>query len=261
VAQQAVLSVHRLREGCKEERTACINRIRGVLAEFGRVFPQSPEALRQALPGVIEETSLPDLARLTLQRALLQWAELDVHMAWCEQRISAHARGDARARAAMQLTGVGPISASALVASVGEFEQFKNARQFGSWLGLVPAQDSSGGKTRLGGVHKRGDVYLRTLLVQAARSAVQTAQCRQDPLSRWLLALRERRGWQKAAVALANKNARILWAILTRGECYDPAHVPEVPQAKRKADPVRASLPQIQTQMASGQPCQAAAAG
>jgi transposase len=233
--QQAVLTVHRLREGWKEERTGCINRIRGLLAEFGLVFPQSPEALRGALPGVLDDTGngLPPLARLALQRALLHWIELDIHLAWCDERITAHARTDDRARAAMQLPGIGPITASALVASVEEFEQFDDARQFGSWLGLVPSQDSTGGKSKLGGVHKRGDTYLRTLLVQAARSAVQTAHRRSDRLSRWVLGIRERRGWQKACVALANKNARIVWAILTRGECFDPEHVPEPPAAKR----------------------------
>jgi transposase len=240
--QQAMLSVHRLREGWKEERTACINRIRELLAEFGRVFAQSPEALRAALPGVLDDASneLPEVARLALQRALLHWIELDIHLAWCDERITAHARADARARAAMQLPGIGPITASALVASVEDFEQFDDARQFGSWLGLVPSQDSSGGKSKLGGVHKRGDAYLRTLLVQAARSAVQTAHRRSDRLSRWLLGVRERRGWQKAAVALANKNERIVWAILTRGECFDPEHVPEAPAAKRANSPAAA---------------------
>jgi transposase len=242
VEQQAVLTVHRLREGWKEERTACINRIRGLLAEFGLVFAQSPEALRAALPGVIDDgaNGLPDLVRLALQRALLHWIELDIHLLWCEERISAHARADARARAAMQLPGIGPITASALVASVGEFEQFDDARQFGSWLGVVPSQDSSGGKSKLGGVHKRGDTYLRTLLVQAARSAVQTAHRRNDRLSRWVLGIRERRGWHKACVALANKNARIVWAILTRGECFDPEHVPEPPAARRAKPPAAA---------------------
>jgi transposase len=247
--QQAILSVHRLREGCKEERTACINRIRGVLAEFGLVFGKSPEVLRAALPGAIEQgdNGIPDEARLVLQRALEHWVQLDEHMAWCDMRITAHAKGDAKARVAMQLCGVGPIGASAVVASVGEFDQFDDARQFGSWMGLVPSQNSSGGKARLGGVHKRGDAYLRTLLVQGARSAVQSAHRREDRLSRWVLALRERRGWQKAAVALANKNARILWALLSKGECYDPEHVPMVPAAKNQAKASQAKSSQHET--------------
>ncbi len=240
--QQAMLSVHRLREGWKEERTGCINRIRGLLAEFGLVFAQSPEALRAALPGVLEDVDneLPDIARLALQRALLHWIELDIHLAWCDERVSAHARSDARARAVMQLPGIGPVTASALAASVDDLEQFDDARQFGAWLGLTPSQNSSGGKASLGRMTKRGDSYLTGLLIQAARSAVLTAHRRSDRMSRWLLALRERRGWQKAAVALANKNARIVWAILTRGECFDPEHVPEPPAAKRAKVPAAA---------------------
>lgn len=240
--QQAMLSVHRLREGWKEERTGCINRIRGLLAEFGLVFAQSPEALRAALPEVLEDTGneMPDIVRMALRRALLHWIELDVHLAWCDERVSAHARSDARAHAVMQLPGIGPVTASALAASVDDLEQFANARQFGAWLGLTPSQNSSGGKASLGGITKRGDTYLRTLLIQAARSAVLSAHRRSDRISRWLLALRERRGWQKAAVALANKNARIVWAILTRGECFDAEHVPESPAHRRATVPAAA---------------------
>jgi transposase len=240
--QQAMLSVHRLREGWKEERTGCINRIRGLLAEFGLVFAQSPEALRAALPKVLEDNGneLPDIARLALQRALLHWIELDGHLAWCDERVVAHARSDARASAVMQLQGIGPVTASALAASVDDLEQFDDARQFGAWLGLTPSQHSSGGKANLGRITKRGDTYLRTLLIQAARSAVLSAHRRSDRISRWLQALRERRGWQKAAVALANKNARIVWAILTRGECFDADHVPEPPAHKGAKVPAAA---------------------
>ena len=235
VEQQGWLAVHRLREGFKEERTACINRIRGLLAEFGLVYAQSPQALREALPGAIEDTAneMPGVARLALQRALEHWIELDEQVLWCEQRAAEHVRGDVRARAILAVPGIGPITASALVASVEDFGQFDSARQFGAWLGLTPSQHSSGGTSRLGGVTKRGDTYLRTLLVQAARSAVQTAQRRTDRLSRWLLDVRERRGWQKACVALANKNARIVWCILTRGECFDADHVPQRPASKQ----------------------------
>ena len=135
--QQAQLAVHRLREGYKEERTACINRIRGLLAEFGLVFPQSPDALRRLLPEALEDANneLPGVARLALQRAQLQWVELDCHIAWCDERIAAHVRSDEQAQAAVQLCGIGPVTASALAASVGDFRQFKTAAQFGAWLG------------------------------------------------------------------------------------------------------------------------------
>ena len=126
---------------------------------------------------------------------------------------------------ALVITGIGPVTASAAIATVGDFKQFKSGAQFGAWLGLVPKQHSSGGKSNLGTITKRGDTYLRTLLIQGAKSVVNTASKRSDPISRWVLALKERSGWQKAVVALANKNARILWAVMTRGEHFDPHHI------------------------------------
>jgi transposase len=227
VDQQSLLCVHRLREGFKAERTACINRIRGLLGEFGLVFPQKPEALRQALPDVLEDASneLGGIARLALQRAQAQWVELDAHLAWCDERIAAHLKADPQAAMAQQLMGVGPVGASAAVATVGDFKQFRNCPQFGAWLGLTPRQNSSGGKNNLGGITRRGDMYLRTLLIQGAKSVVWTAHKRDDPISRWVHGLRERHGWQKAAVALANKNARILWAVMTKEQAFDVRHV------------------------------------
>ena len=240
--QQAQLAVHRLREGYKEERTACINRIRGLLAEFGLVFPQSPETLRRALTEALEDAAneLPGVARLALQRAQLQWVELDSHIAWCDERITAHVRSDVQAQAAMQLCGIGPVTASALSASVGDFRQFKTGAQFGAWLGLVPSQNSSGGKASLGGITKRGDEYLRTLLVQGAKSAVMTAHKRSDRISQWLVQLTARVGWQKAVVALANKNARVLWAVLAKGRRFDANHVSAKPQRPATVVPTMA---------------------
>jgi transposase len=232
--QQGQLAVHRLREGYKEERTALINRIRGLLAEFGLVFPRSPEALRAVLAEVIEDAGneLPGVARLALQRAHLHWIDIELQMAWCDQRIASHVKSDERAKKASTLLGVGPTTASAVVASVGDFKQFANARQFGAWLGLVPSQNSTGGKASLGRITKRGDDYLRTLLIQGAKSAVMSAGKRSDRISQWLMQLKERVGWQKAVVALANKNARILWAVLTRDVAFDPDHVPQPPAAR-----------------------------
>jgi len=232
--QQGQLAMHRLREGYKEERTALINRIRGLLTEFGLVFPQSPEALRAVLADVIEDASneLTGDARLAVQRAHLHWIDIELQMTWCDERIAEHVRREARAAQAAQLSGIGPLTASALVASVGDLNTFASARQFGAWLGLTPSQNSTGGKASLGRITKRGDDYLRMLLIQGAKSAVFTAHRRSDRISQWLVQLKERVGWQKAVVALANKNARILWAVLTRGAAYDPNHVPEAPAAR-----------------------------
>ena len=227
IEQQSMLCVHRLREGIKEDRTACINRIRGLLAEFGLVFAQGASELQAVLSDVLEDAGneLGMLARLTLQRAQTQWHELDEHLSWCDERIAAHGQANEAVKAAATLLGIGPVTASAVVATVGDFKQFKNGAQFGAWIGLTPRQRSSGGKNNLGGITKRGDIYLRTLLIQGAKSAVMTAHRRQDKISQWAVALRERSGWQKAVVALANKNARILWAVMTRGEAFDANHV------------------------------------
>lgn len=239
VEQQSMLCVHRLREGFKAERTACINRIRGLLAEFGLAFAQSPEALRRVLTEVLEDgaNEMNTLARRVIQRAQAQWRELDEHIAWCDERIAAHARDNDAVRRASQLLGIGPLGASAAVATVDDFAQFRNGAQFGAWCGITPRQHSSGGKTVLGRITRRGDTYLRSLLVQGAKSAVLTAHKRSDPISRWALALRERSGWQVAAVALANKNARILWAVMTKGERFDAHHVSVNPSAALPATP------------------------
>ena len=164
IEQQSMLCVHRLREGFKAEHTACINRIRGLLAEFGLVFAQSPAALESVLADVLEDArnEMNTLARLVLQRAQAQWRELDEHIVWCDQRIAAHAKDNPAVKKAATLMGIGPVGASASVATVGDFKQFKNGAQFGAWIGLVPRQHSSGGKCNLGGITKRGASYLRS---------------------------------------------------------------------------------------------------
>ena len=236
--QQGVMSLHRVREGFKEERTGVINRIRGVLAEFGLVFGKSPKALRAVLADVIEDASneLSGMARQVLDRAFEHWRELDEQLRWCDRQVGQHVRASPAARRAAKITGIGELGASALTASVGEFKQFRSGHQFGAWLGIVPSQNSSGGKASLGRITKRGDEYLRTLLIQGAKAAVMSAGKRDDPTSRWLVQLVARVGWQKACVAMANKNARILWAVMTRDAGFDPQHLSVKPDAKRAAD-------------------------
>ena len=243
IEQQSMLCVHRLREGYKADRVACINRIRGLLAEYGLVFPKGPAALEAVLTETIEDADneMNVLARLVVRQAQTQWRELDAHVAWCDARIAAHVKDNDDVKKATQLMGIGPIGASASVATMGDFKQFKNGAQFGAWMGLVPRQHSSGGKNNLGGtlgvqgpltlITKRGDTYLRSLLIQGAKSAVMSAHKRSDPISVWVAALKERLGWQKAAVALANKNARILWAVMTKGDAFDAKHVSVKPGA------------------------------
>ena len=232
--QQGVMSLHRVREGLKKDRTACINQIRGLLSEAGLVFSKSPKALRAVLSEVLEDASneLSTMARLVLNRAFDHWRELDEHMRWCDRQVGLHVRSSAGAKRAAKVTGIGELGASAITASVGEFKQFNSGAQFGAWLGLVPRQNSSGGKASLGRITKRGDDYLRTLLIQGAKAAVMSAGKRDDPISRWLVQLAARVGWQKACVAMANKNARILWSVMTREQGYDAHHVSVKPPAK-----------------------------
>jgi transposase len=248
VEQQGVMGLHRIREGFKEDRTACINRIRGVLAEFGLVFGKSAKALRAELAEVLEDASneLSGLARLALQQEFEHWRALDDKLRWCDSQVGQHVRSDPRAKRAAKIMGIGELGASALVAGVGDFGQFKSGAQCGAWLGLVPSQNSSGGKANLGGISKRGDDYLRTLLIQGAKSAVMSAHKRADPTSRWLGQLKERVGWQKACVAMANKNSRILWAVMTRDKPYDPRHVSLEPQGKMSLAERAVAAPAVQ---------------
>jgi transposase len=210
--QQAVLCLHRVRQGFIEERTATINRLRGLLAEFGFVLAQSSAAVRQGVSELLER--LPPHAARALGDLREHLRTLDARVRDYERSIEAHARESAEAQLLLQRQGIGPITASAIVASVGDAREFKNGRQFSAWLGLVPRQHSTGGKQRLGHITGRGDPYLRTLLVMGARSVLQRAAGQTDPLSRWALAVRARRGYHRACVAVAAKNARVLWAML-----------------------------------------------
>ena len=195
VQQQADLSLHRVRQGFVVERTATLNRIRGLIAEFGHVLPNGAEQLRRQVPEFLDH--------------------LPAQVMRCVRDLLEHA--EQLARRAHTRPGIGPLTASALVATVGNGHDFKNGRQFAAWLGLVPRQYSTGGKTRLGHITKRGDPYLRTLLVMGARSVLQRAYREGDPLSRWALALQQRRGYHRACVAIAAKNARVAWALLAKG--------------------------------------------
>jgi transposase len=214
VEQQADLGLHRVRQGFVEERTGTLNRIRGLIAEFGYVLPNGPEHIHRGIPAIIE--ALPArIARCV--RDLLEHAErLAAKVLEYEREIRLGVRDNELARRAQTRQGIGPITASALVATVGNGHDFKNGRQFAAWLGLVPCQYSTGGKTRLGHITKRGDPYLRTLLVMGARSVLQRAQRETDPLSRWARAVQARRGYHRACVAVAAKNARVAWALLSK---------------------------------------------
>lgn len=222
--QQALLSVHRVRLELVAGRTALINQLRGLLTEFGIVMPKGRYQMRAHVCDALEHPDLPELARTVLGELYQRIAALDQDILAQERRIETFARDSVLIQRIMGITGIGPVTASAIVASVGDAKLFKNGRQFCAWLGLVPRQYSTGGKTRLGRITKRGDVYLRTLLVHGARAALTVLAKRTDRLSTWVQALVARRGYKKAVVALAAKNARLVWAVLATGKPYDPRH-------------------------------------
>jgi transposase len=226
-AQQSVLVIHRMRTGFIEERTALVNRLRGLLAEFGVFLPQGIQQLRKHFVDRVEdgENELTGQAKEALLRGFAQWQVLDDEITWLDAQIAQHARHDPQAQRCMMVRGIGRVTASALVATVVDAHQFKNGRQMAAWIGIVPKQNSSGGKQRLGRITKQGSDYLRSLLYQGARSAIQAAHRHNDRLSRWIVQLEARIGYFKALVAVANKHARILWAVLTKGEAFDPSHV------------------------------------
>lgn len=216
VEQQALLAMHRVRQGFVVERTAVINRLRGLMAEFGVVLALRSVTVRRQAAQAAEV--LPELAQRAIRDLLDQLRVLDERIGAYDKEIETQARLSEPARRLMGIRGIGTTTALAIVATAGNAREFKNGRQFAAWIGLVPGQYSTGGRTRLGHISKRGDAYLRNLLVQGARSVLQTAGAHQDRLSRWALEVQARRGYYRALVAIANKNARIAWALLAKGE-------------------------------------------
>ena len=221
VAQQALLAMHRVRQGWVKSRTAQANQIRGLLGEYGLILPQGIAHIAKRVPVLIEDAAneLPGALRALLGRLLDQLKALEQQLAQLEAQIKAWHRENDASRRLEQVPGIGPLTASALVASIGEARSFDNGRQVAAWLGLVPRQHSSGGKPTLLGISKRGDSYLRTLLIHGARAVILAARRKPDQ-GGWLRDLLRRRNPNVAAVALANKNARIAWALLAHQRSY-----------------------------------------
>ena len=222
VEQQAVLSLHRVRQGFVKARTAQANQIRGLLSEFGLIVPQGIGYIASRVPELIEDAAneLPGSFRVLVQRMLDHLKDLGRQVEELETQIQAWHRASDLSTKLAQVPGIGPITASALVASIGDAKNFESGRQLAAWLGLVPGQQSSGGKSNLLGISKRGDSYLRTLLIHGARSVIYRAGQKADPCS-WVNAVVQRRNKNVAAVALANKNARIVWALLAHERRYE----------------------------------------
>jgi len=228
VEQQAILSVHRVRQGFVKARTAQANQIRGLLGEFGLVIPQGICNVAKRVPELLEDASneLPVPFRHLIDRLTEHLKELDRQVKDFEKQIIAWHRSSELSRKLENIPGIGPLAASALVASIADANSFDNGRQVSAWLGLVPRQHSSGGKSTLLGMSKRGNPYLRTLLIHGARSAILAAQRKTENTNVWLANLLTRRHPNIAAVALANKNVRAVWAILAHGREFKADYVP-----------------------------------
>jgi transposase len=222
VEQQDTLSVHRVRSLLMKQRTALMNQIRGLLMEYGIVIPKGEKELCEGLAEVLgdAENELTGVMRALLDDQLEQWREIEQHLEkWDRQLHQIYTNNEVCQRLG-KIEGIGPITATAIVATVGDASVFKNGREMSAWLGLVPRQNSSGGKTRMGGISKRGDVYVRGLLIHGARAVVSRLGKKEHARARWIRDKRERRGFNKACVALANKNARIIWALMRHGTEY-----------------------------------------
>jgi transposase len=224
-SQQAILSVHRARQGFVKARTAQANQIRGLLTEYGIVIPKGIGHIAKRVPEILEdgENDLPGSFRLLIERLSDHLKELDRQVSELEAQIKLWHRDNSASQKLAKIPGIGPMTASATVASVGDARNFKNGRQLAACLGIVPRQHSTGGKSTLLGISKRGDSYLRTLLIHGARAVIRVAE-RKPNADPWLKNLLARRHKNIAAVALANKNVRTIWALLAHDRDYEPGY-------------------------------------
>lgn len=225
VEQQDMQMLHGLRQNCVAERTAVVNQIRGFLAERGMVIPQGLNQVRKELPFILEdaENHLTPLSRELLAECYEKLIEMDKKLKEQQNRINRLCQQNALSRRLLEVPGIGPITATILASDVGDGKGYSKSRDYAASLGVVPRQHSSGDKPVYLGISKRGNGYLRTLLIHGARAVLKCCQDKTDPLSCWLQSLMARRGFNKAAVALANKNARIVWAMATQDRGYEAA--------------------------------------
>jgi transposase len=219
VQQQDIQALHRVRERLIGARTALINEMRGLLAEYGIILPKGRQAFRQAVMAKLEadQEKLTPMSQTLFRRLFEEFVKMEAEVAYYEEQLGSMSTTHPECQRLLTIPGIGPITATALIAAVSDVSGFQNGRQFSAWLGLVPRQHSTGGQTRLLGISKRGDCYLRKLLIHGARATLRWVGTKVDSRSQWIRGLLERRGWNRTAVAVANKNARIVWALLRRG--------------------------------------------
>jgi transposase len=222
VEQQDLQALHRVRGRLIKARTASVNEIRGLLHEYGIVLPQGLTKFRRLIVERLEaeQAQLTPCSRELFRQLYEEFLALEKRLESYDMKLATIGQAHPECQRLRTIPGIGPVTATALIAAIGEAAQFKNGRQLAAWLGVVPREHSTGGKPRLLGISKRGDVYLRTLLVHGARATLRWIETKSDDRSRWLKALIARRGKNRAAVALANKNARIVWALLVHHQEY-----------------------------------------
>lgn len=225
VEQQDVQNLHRQRERIKKARTALVNQIRGLLAEYGIIIHKGVSSVRKRLPDILEdaENDLTMRSRELFSDLYEELRLLDERFKESEKQIETSNRENEVCQRLDEILGIGPITASAAYAAAGDGKDFVNGRHFSAWIGLVPGQHTTGGKPTLLGISKRGNVYLRTLFIHGARAVLRHSASKTDRFSVWAQGLLERRGHNKACVAIANKMARMAWVIMARGESYRPA--------------------------------------
>lgn len=222
--QQTILMIHRMREQYIAERTSKVNQIRGHLHEFGIVLPVTLAKLLASLTEVLDSNSLPSQVKINLRLLLESIHFVNDQIQLLEKQLTEFANVNDTVKRLLTIKGVGLISATAIVATVGDARLFSSSRQFTAWLGLVPKQFSSGGKTKLGGITKRGDQYLRKLLIQGARSVLFKCDKHDDLRSQWIQQLRLRKPDNVVATAIAAKIARTIWAIMVHSDTYEDNH-------------------------------------
>jgi transposase len=222
VEQQDIQALHRARQRMVNHRTAVVSQIRGLLLDRGFAFAKSITRARREIPDILAnlDNELTAMARETIAELYDLFRDLDRRIASFDKKIDAVFRGNEACQRIAKIKGVGPKTATAVVAAIGDGAEFKNGRHLAAWVGLVPRQFSSGDRKVLMGISKRGSQHLRSLLVHGARAVVRTAPKKTDPTNQWVNELRQRRGFNRATVAVANKNARIIWAVLRTGEPY-----------------------------------------
>ncbi len=227
IAQQDIQSMHRIRSQLVARRTAQSNQVRGLLLEYGIVIPQGISHVRKQLPLILEtaDNGLSGLFRELLSELYEELVHMDNRVNEIEKKLAGISAQNEDCQRLRSIPGVGLLSATALVAAIGDIGAFKNGRELAAWLGLVPRQHSTGGKATLMGISKRGDSYLRTLLIHGGRTVVRVAHKYQDRRNRWISELDQRRNKNISAVAVANKNARIAWALLSKKTTYRAAVV------------------------------------